>query len=468
MSEQHNTDNKQSSVQPDEPILVNAQGQAKVTDEHESSSDVKHHIAAQADKDKQNNKKDIRPASKTEISPTPAPVNTRSGGGKGLAAGALILSILALGASGFLFVEGQNQLKLQQLKYDQKMDAAGIGASHTAVTLQTSLVHIDQLTQQLKTLEEQQTNQHHQLAKLDNAYQQLIRSRTDWLVDEVEATLNMAAQQLIISGNVPVAVSVLEDLDGRLARFDQPQLLPIKKAISTDLEDLKSKPYLDVASASLRLNRLETAVTSLPLLIDDQLQPAGKSAATEEGGQLPWWQRAWYSTVHALQGMVEVRHIEYNDAMLMSPQQIFFVRENLRLKLADARLALMQRSNEVYSADLNSIEATVNQYFDGHSATTQSWLNELAQLKSLNIQSSQDANILTHSLTAVRQYQKQNGMDTSLTVPDMNATDASSAASEPQKEAESASEPAKPAKSAPQVSIQAMRSIATAKYNRRA
>lgn len=462
MSEQHNADNKQSSVKPSEPILVNAQGQAKMTDNQEtpSSPSESHHMPPQADK--QTASTSQQPSTAT-ISSAPAAVVVKSGMGKGLAIGALVLSILALGASGFLFVEGQNQLKLQQLKYDQKMDMAGIDASRTGVALQTSLVHINELAQQQQAIEQKLNTHDGQLTKLDNAYQQLIRSRTDWLVDEIEATLNMVAQQLIISGNVPVAISVLEDMESRLARFDQPQLLPIKKAISADLEDLKNKPYLDVASASLRLNRLETAVSSLPLILDDQLQPSNsKNTVPEDTQHLKWWQRTWYSMVQSLQGMVEVRHIKHNDAMLMSPQQVFFIRENLRLKLADARLALMQRSNEVYSADLNSAETAINQYFDAHSVTTQSWLKELTQLKSLNVQGTQDANILMNSLTAVRQYRQQNGMDTALSVPEVNSSAASasaSSASEPDKDAKSASEPLKPIKSTPQISIQAMRSL---------
>lgn len=349
-----------------------------------------------------------------------------SGSGKGIALGALVLSLLALGASGFLFVEGQNQLKTQQLQFDHKIDNAGIDASKTAATVETGLARIDGLSQQLQELQSQQKSQRENVDRLIRAYQELVKNRTDWLVDEIEATLNLASQQLLISGNVPVAVNVLENLDNRLSRFDQPQLLPIKKAISSDLENLKSRPYLDTASASLRLNRLESAVAGLPLVIDSQLQSDTAPAVAAISPNASWWQRTWQTTMHSLRGMVEVRHINHNDSMLMSPEQMYFVRENLRLRLLDARIALIQRRGEVYAADLNGAEATVKQYFDASSVATQSWLKELMQLKMLNVQTIQDSN-LSASLAAVREYQNQSGMDMSTALPDLGSSAASSA-----------------------------------------
>lgn len=467
MSEQHDADSKQPSVQHNEPILVNAQGQAQVSSDASSKTSGISENSSQNNQTQKNRMQ--KPSSET---PPSAPVVTKSGTGKGMAAGALVLSMLALGLSGLLVVEGQYQLKLQQLKFDQKVDAAGIDAGKTQSMLQSSLGRIDTLTSQLQNIQQQQQSQGDHITRLDNAYQQLVKSRTDWLVDEIEATLNLAAQQLIISGNVPIAVSVLEDLDNRLSRFDQPQLLPIKKAISNDLDNLKNRPYLDMASASLRLNRLETAVTSLPLAIDNQLQPGAvpSGSDTDDQNHPKWWQRMWYRSLHALRGMVEIRHIDHNDSMLMSPQQVFFVRENLRLRLMDARLALIQRSSEVYSVDLNSAEATVKQYFDGNSATIQSWLKELNQLKSLNIQTSQDANVLSGSLAAVRQYQKQSGMDMSTALPDLSASAGpavSASAPAASLDARPASEAVKPKPSnGANTSIQALNGRSAAYANR--
>lgn len=367
--------------------------------------------------------------------PTPAtvaPVVIKQSSGKGVALGALVLSLLALGASGFLFVQGQNLLKNQELSFEQKIGAAGLGQSKNAVLLENNQVRLDDLARQLQAVQNRNQQYEAQLAASHRAYQELVRSRADWLVDEVEATLNLAAQQLLIAGNVPVAVRVLEGLETRLTRFDHPQLLPIRQAISQDIADLKNKPYLDVAAVSLRLNRLETAVASLPMAMDGALQP-GARAPVMVDPQAPWWQRAWQSTVQGLKGMVEVRSLNSNDSMLMSPEQVYFMRENLRLRLMDARLALMQRSTEVYASELNTAEAAVQQYFDPASEATRSWLNELAQLKALDVQNTQDGSALAASLAAVREYQQR------------ARAEAAAAALPEAASAESASTPAAPA-----------------------
>lgn len=99
-----------------------------------------------------------------------------------------------------------------------------------------------------------------------------------------------------------------------------------------------------------------------------------------------------------------MRKLNSSDAMLIAPEQAYFVRENLRLRLLDARTALMQRNGDVYQADLNDAEAAIKQYFDVNSPATQSWLKELGELKALDIRSISD-DALKASITAVRNYQ---------------------------------------------------------------
>ncbi|UOO83243.1 uroporphyrinogen-III C-methyltransferase [Uruburuella testudinis] len=334
----------------------------------------------------------------------PAPVVIKQSSGKGLAAGALVLALLGLGASGFLFVQGQNILKTQQLSFDQKIDKAALGESQNASLLQDNIRKQTEVQAALTQLSDGQKQNTAQIAAANRAYQELLKGRADWLVDETEATLNLAAQQLLLSGNVPVALSTLENIENRLSRFDQPDLLPIKQAVSNDLAALKNRPYLDMAGASLRLGRLETAVAGLPLMVDGTLQPGQTAAAPANTDGLPWWQAAWEKTLAGLKGMVEVRKLNNNDAMLMAPEQVYFVRENLRLRLLDARVALMQHNGEVFQSDLNSAEAAVKQYFDGRSPATQSWLKELSDLKALDVRMIAD-DPLKASLTAVRAYQ---------------------------------------------------------------
>ena len=389
-------------------------------------------------------------AEKTPEPPqAPAPVIIRESGGKGLAVGALVLSLLALGAGGFLFVQGQNVLKNQETAFNQKIDQAAVGESENAQILKENSRKQSELAAALLQIADGQRDNKEQIEAANRAYQELLRNRADWLVDETEATLNMAAQQLLLSGNVPVAVTVLENIESRLSRFEQADLLPIKQAVSSDLAALKNQPYLDISGTALRLDRLETAVAGMPLVLESTLQPGQAEAAPQEDPNASWWQRTWNKTLHGLGNVVEVRKLNNGDAMLLAPEQAYFVRENLRLRLLDARIALMQHNGEVFLSDLNNAEATVKQYFDNQSPATQAWLKELAELKSVDMRTVSNES-LKASLAAVRNYQDTVRGTQSIQLPDLKSVaPAEVPASAPAEKAASDTAPAAQAASAP-------------------
>src|SRR5262247_168149 len=135
-------------------------------------------------------------------------------------------------------------------------------------------------------------SQSQQLA-LESLYQELSRSRDDWLIAEVEQTLAIAAQQLQLAGNVPAALVALQSADARLARSDRPQFLPLRRTLARDIERLKNAPSLDVAGMTVRIDQVIAAVDSLPLLVDGRLQGAS-AAADAKAAPESAWQRSWY------------------------------------------------------------------------------------------------------------------------------------------------------------------------------
>ena len=382
-----------------------------------------------------------QPAQQSAKQPEPAPqqpivIQQKTSSGRGIATGALVLSLIALGASGFLFVQGQNVLKQQEMRIGQDLNKAALGNSENAALLQSTLAKQAELDAQLSKILQNESDTAQTLDGIHRAYAELLKGRVNWLVDEIEVTLNTASQQLLLSGNVPVATAVLENVEQRISRFEQPELLPIKQAISQDLAALKNRPYLNVSATALRLDRLESAVDSLPLLVDSTMNAQNaEPAPTSKAGS--FWTRAWDNTSELVKSMVEVRKLDNNDAMLIGSEQVFYLRENLRMRLLDARLALLQHNSEVYQNDLAAIEESVKRYFDVQSPNTQTWLKEVGELKSVEIRMISDES-LKASLAAVRDY--QNNVRTALPVvlPESKpATPAAPAASAPK----AASEP---------------------------
>ncbi len=199
---------------------------------------------------------------------------------------------------------------------------------------------------------------------------------------------------------------------------------------------LKNRPYLNIPATTLHLERLQNAIPSLPLLVDGTLKEG--NAAPEPVSQAGnWWTRTVDSTVSLLKSMVEVRKLDNNDAMLIAPEQAYFVRENLRLYLLDARLALLQHNGEIYQNDLNAVEATVKQYYDVQSAATQAWLKELNELKNLEIRMIGD-DVLKASISAVRTYQNNARTAMPVDLPAVEPRAASTPAAAPVQAASSA------------------------------
>ncbi len=399
-----------------------------------------------------------QPEHKQPEAPQPIVIQQKGSGGKGLATGALVLSLIALGASGFLYTQGQNVLANQKLQFEKDLNAAALGNSENAAKLESTLQKQAEADRQLAKILEGQTDSARTLDSISRAYAELLKGRVNWLVDEVEVTLNTASQQLLLSGNVPVAAAVLENVEQRLDRFDQPELLPIKQAINRDLTALKNRPYLNISGTALRLDRLESAAESLPLIADSTLTAKnGKPEPVSQAGG--FWTRAWDNTAALMKSMVEVRKLDNNDAMLIGPEQVFFVRENLRLRLLDARLALLQHNGDVYQNDLSAVEETVNRYFDTQSPNTQAWLKEVGELKALEIRMVSD-DALKASLAAVRNY--QNSVRTALpvilydaipaptqTAPAESSTPAAPSAAQTPSPAASAAQPESAAASSP-------------------
>lgn len=397
--------------------------------ENKSSEPVRE---IQASKEMPSETSSPRKENETEVHIPAAPFIVKQSGSNALAVCALVLAALGLGTSGFLFVQGQNVLKNQELAFNQKIDKAALGESENAALLKDNLNRQAAIQSELDRLDGNVKANGEQILEMQKSYRELTKGRADWLVDETETILNLAAQQLVLTGNIQTAVGVLEHIDSRLSRFNQAELLPIKQAVSSDLAELKNRPYVDISGTALRLDRLETAVSGLPLMLDGVLKPGVQ--VKNEAASASWWQNVWEKSLGTLKGLVEIRRLENNDAMLISPEQAYFVRENLRLRLLDARTALMQRNSEVYQGDLNNAEAAVRQYFDAKSPATQSWLKELAELKALDVRMTADDG-LKNSLNAVCAYRDGTRMTAA------ENQEAEQAASEPANE-NTASEPA--------------------------
>jgi uroporphyrin-3 C-methyltransferase len=243
-----------------------------------------------------------------------------------------------------------------------------------------------------------------QQVALEALYQELARNRDEWQLAEIEQVLAIAQQQLQLSGNVRAALLALQLAEGRLSRVDRPQFLPVRRALSRDIDRLKSLPALDVPGLSLTLDRLVSSVDALPLAFDERVErPAsGKAALPLPQPEDNFFARLGGEVWKELRQLVVVRKIDAPEPPLLPPQQAWFLRENLKLRLLNARLALLTRDEAGYREDLRVAQAWIQRYFDARAKASQGALALLKQLSAASI--SFEPPSITDSLEAVRAF----------------------------------------------------------------
>lgn len=243
-------------------------------------------------------------------------------------------------------------------------------------------------------------SQSQQLA-LEALYQELSRNRDEWQLAEIEQVLAIASQQLQLAGNVRAALLALQLAEARLARADRPQFLPVRRALARDIERLKALPAIDFPAMSSRIDTLVAAVDTLPLAFDER---AERTAASKEAAKASaFWVRLGAEMWSELKQLVTVRRMNAPEPPLLPPEQAYFLRQNLRLRLLNARLMLLARDEAGYREDLRAAQAWLRDYFDVRSNQTVDALARLKQLSSATI--SFEMPTISESLQAVRAFQ---------------------------------------------------------------
>ena len=220
-----------------------------------------------------------------------------------------------------------------------------------------------------------------QRSQLEELMQSLSRSRDENLVVDIESAVRLALQQAQLSGSVEPLLAALRAADQRLARAAQPRLNRLRSAVARDIERITAARVTDIPGLMARLDELVRQVDELPLA--NAVANGGSSGKGKEQPpvDLPWWQRS-IALLHAeARALVRVSRIDHPEAVLLAPEQGFFLRENLKLKLLNARLALLSRQTESARADVAAASAAIARYFETGSRKTQAAAALLVQIQ---------------------------------------------------------------------------------------
>ena len=227
-----------------------------------------------------------------------------------------------------------------------------------------------------------------QRAQLEELMQTLSRSRDENLVVDIDAAVRLALEQAQATGNVQPLLAALRAGEQRVARSGLPHLQPLQRALQRDADRIRATASGDGGEALAKLEELLKAVDDLPVL--NALARRGRSASSDDswyGEAIPadadWWERMAMSVRNEMRALVRVSRIDRPEAVLLTPEQTFFLRENLKLKLLGARTALLSRQAEQARAELAAVAAALNRYFDPASRRVQAAATQLQQLQGL-------------------------------------------------------------------------------------
>jgi uroporphyrin-3 C-methyltransferase len=222
-------------------------------------------------------------------------------------------------------------------------------------------------------------------AQLDTLVQSVARARDENLAVELEAAVRVAQDQAQLTGSVEPLLAALRTAERRLTRSSDPRLAPVLRAVTRDLERVKAASIPDTAGLLARIDQLLRQVDDLPLANEvgrpghDTL-PRGSAAQAPES----WWGRWWQAFLAETHELLRVGRVERPEASMLSPEQAFFVRENLKLRLQGARLALLARQYEAARADLAAAQTALGSWFDPASRRTQAAATLLQQIQGLS------------------------------------------------------------------------------------
>jgi len=303
------------------------------------------------------------------------------------APGRTALLVLALIAGGALVSSAMLWQRLSTMQEQLARQSADSGASAIearALAKQAQEQARDTAARQA-LLESKLNEVAMQRSQLEELMQSLSLSRDENLLVDVDSSLRLAQQQTQLTGSPQPLLTALRTADQRLARVAQPRLARLRAAIARDTDRIKSASVTDVPGVLARLDELVRQVDDLPAINAVAVRGAAADAprkAASAAAVQAWWQRWLGAVLEDARGLVRVSRIDQPEAVLLAPEQVFFLRENLKLKLLNARLSLLARQIEVARADVGIASAALGKYFDPASRRTQAAATQLLQLQS--------------------------------------------------------------------------------------
>lgn len=327
----------------------------------------------------------------SQVTPQPTAVVNGSKSRSGAVLGGIAI-LLALGLTGGLYLHGHKNAVAQQAELAQLKQQ-----------LASAMSKIDQSNskdaEQLAALGQTQQRLQSEMQGLQNRVLDLNDKRpNDWMLAESEYLVRMAGRKLWLEHDLVSAITLLGNADERIAALNDPSLMPIRKALAEDITKLKGMPRIDREGLTLKLAALEDQIELLPLSAVNM--PEAKQEQDQAVSTNPdeWESNLKKNWVKFTENFITIRRRDGAVEALLSPQQEFFLRENLKTKLLQAQLAVYREQQSLYEDSIDKAQRWLTQYFDTDNSATHYMQGELDKLKGEQIQISYPEQFKTQAM----------------------------------------------------------------------
>jgi len=263
--------------------------------------------------------------------------------------------------------DGQRAIGDMQQQLAKKIAEMDGASKANQVLLTQSQGEVRELSVKVATLEARYAETQNQRAALEALYNDLSVSRDETALAEVEQMLLIAGQQLQLSANIKAALIAMQSADARLQRMDRPAFNGLRKAIGQDMDKLRALPSVDITGINLQLDNLIGAVDELPLVYQQRVAKKEDAVQAATPKDETTWQKLLREIWQDVKQLVRIEDTGKAEIPLLPPNQEFFLRENLKLRLLSARLALLSRDEDGFRQELKTSQLWAARYFDGKS-----------------------------------------------------------------------------------------------------
>jgi len=307
-------------------------------------------------------------------------------GKRGVKFGAIAIAISIIFSGGIAF-----QMQQKNAEYSAQIASLQSQLENTQSAVNKDLQAVKQETiqeasQAVQKTQVVQAQQEQSIQSLQLAVADVKGRRpNDWLLAEADYLVKLAGRKLFLEHDAVSATKLMESADQRIAALNDPSLVSLRQSMANDITKLRTIPLIDRDGLVLRLTSLQQQVDTLPLA-NAILPEAPEQTKEVVSGDINDWQTNLMTSLKDFSGnFITFRSRDGDVVPLLSPEQHFYLRENIKGKLETAIRAVYKEQGDIYTAALETANEWSTAYLNQDNNSVIEFEKAIKQLSEQNI-----------------------------------------------------------------------------------